>query len=75
LKWVTGRKMGGDEFTRWVGERSVRDGTLDGAAATLHQPQVSGNIGAGNGGRTRDIHLGKERLRFGTLRDPSGSTA
>ena len=33
------------------------------------------NVGAGNGGRTRDIHPGKERSRFGTLRDVSGSTS
>ena len=31
-----------------------------------------GETGAGNGGRTRDIHLGKKMLRFGTFPHTSG---
>jgi hypothetical protein len=31
-----------------------------------------GVVGAGNGGRTRDIHLGKNGGRFGIFRDSCG---
>ncbi len=34
--------------------------------------ESKGFVGAGNGGRTRDIHLGKKVLSSGTLRDAWG---